>query len=71
MEYFEDRKNCLGVFATISGRDLDPSEIYEEYKSREKMEQTFDTMRVILNWKRHIPLIVKTLRDASSLSFLH
>ena len=60
MEYFEDRKNCLGVFATISGRDLDPSEIYEEYKSREKMEQEFDTMRVILNWKRHIPLIVKT-----------
>ena len=45
MEYFEDRKNSLGVFAIISDLDRSPSEIYEQYKSREEVEQVFDTMK--------------------------
>ena len=31
MEYFEDKKNSLGVFAIISDLDRNPSEIYEQY----------------------------------------
>lgn len=45
MEYFEDKKNRLGVFAIISDLDRNPSEIYEQYKSREEVEQVFDTMK--------------------------
>ena len=45
MEYFEDKKNRLGVFAIISDLDRNPSEIYEQYKSREDIEQVFDTMK--------------------------
>ena len=45
MEYFEDRKEGLGVFAIISDLDRNPSEIYEQYKSREEVEQVFDTMK--------------------------
>ena len=45
MEYFEDKKNRLGVFAIISDLDRKPSEIYEQYKSREEVEQVFDTMK--------------------------
>ena len=45
MEYFEDKKNRLGVFAIISDLDLNPSEIYEQYKSSEEVDQVFDTMK--------------------------
>ena len=45
MEYFEDKKNSLGVFAIISDLDRNPSEIYEQYKSREEVEQAFDAMK--------------------------
>ena len=45
MEYFEDKKNRLGVFAIISDLDRKPLEIYEQYKSREEVEQVFDTMK--------------------------
>ena len=45
MEYFEDRKSRLGVFAIISDLDWNPSEIYGQYKSREKVEQVFDTIK--------------------------
>ncbi len=45
MDYFEDRKSRLGVFAIISDLDRNPSEIYEQYKSREEVEQVFDTMK--------------------------
>jgi transposase len=45
MEYFHDKKNLLGVFAIISDLDRNPSEIYEQYKSREEVEQVFDTMK--------------------------
>ncbi|MGP6207579.1 transposase [Cuniculiplasma sp. SKW3] len=45
MEYFHDKKNRLGVFAIISDLDRNPSEIYEQYKSREEVEQVFDTMK--------------------------
>ena len=45
MEYFQDRKKHLGIFAIISDLDRNPSEIYEQYKSREEVEQGFDTMK--------------------------
>ncbi|MCW6171139.1 MAG: transposase [Thermoplasmatales archaeon] len=45
MEYFQDKKSRLGVFAIISDLDRSPSEIYEQYKSREEVEQVFDTMK--------------------------
>ena len=45
MEYLEDKKSRLGVFAIISDLDGDPSEIYGQYKSREELEQVFDTMK--------------------------
>lgn len=45
MEYFQDKKNRLGVFAIISDLNRNPSEIYEQYKSREEVEQVFDTMK--------------------------
>jgi transposase len=45
MEYFEDKKNSLGIFAIISDLDRNPWEIYEQYKSREEVEQVFDTMK--------------------------
>ena len=45
MEYFEDKKKRMGVFAIISDLDRNPSEIYEQYKSREEVEQVFDTMK--------------------------
>ena len=45
MEYLEDRKSRLGVFARISDLDRNPSEIYGQYKSREEVEQVFDTMK--------------------------
>ncbi|MEM0135885.1 MAG: IS1634 family transposase, partial [Thermoplasmatales archaeon] len=45
MEYFEDKKRSLGVFAIISDLDQNPSDIYEQYKSREEVEQVFDTMK--------------------------
>jgi len=45
MDYLEERKNRLGVFAIISDMDRNPSEIYEQYKSREEVEQVFDTMK--------------------------
>ncbi|MHB8560767.1 MAG: transposase [Thermoplasmataceae archaeon] len=45
MEYFQDRKKHLGIFAIISDLDRNPSEIYEQYKSREEVEQVFDTMK--------------------------
>ncbi len=45
MEYFENKKNSLGVFAIILGLDRNPSEIYELYKSREEVEQAFDAMK--------------------------
>ena len=44
MEYFEDRKNRLGVFAIISDLDRNPSEIYGQYMSRDEVEQVLDTM---------------------------
>ena len=45
MEYFEDRKESLDVFAIISDLDKASSEIYEQHKSREEVEQVFDTMK--------------------------
>ena len=45
MEYFHDKNNLLGVFAIISDLDRNPSEIYEQCKSREEVEQVFDTMK--------------------------
>ena len=45
MEYFEERKKSLGTFAMVSDLDRKPSEIYEQYKSREEVEQAFDTMK--------------------------
>ena len=38
MEYFEEKKRRLGVFAIISDLDRSPSDIYEQYKSREEVE---------------------------------
>ena len=32
MEYFEDKKNRLGVFAIISDLDRNPSDIYGQHK---------------------------------------
>ena len=34
VEYCEDRKESPGVFAIISDLDRNPSDIYEQYKSR-------------------------------------
>lgn len=45
MEYFDEKKRRLGVFAIISDLDRNPSDIYEQYKSREEVEQVFDTMK--------------------------
>ena len=45
MEYFDEKKHGLGVFAIISDLDRNPSDIYEQYKSREEVEQVFDTMK--------------------------
>jgi transposase len=45
MEYFHDKKSRMGVFAIISDLDRNPHEIYEQYKSREEVEQVFDTMK--------------------------
>ena len=45
MEYFEDKKKRLGAFAIMSDLDRNPSEIYEQYKSREEVEQVFDIMK--------------------------
>ena len=45
MEYLKDRKNRLGVFAIISDLDRNPFEIYGQYKSREKVELVFHTMK--------------------------
>ncbi len=45
MEYFDDKKDRLGVFAIISDLNRNPSEIYDQYKSREEVEQVFDTMK--------------------------
>ena len=45
MEYFDEKKHGLGVFAIISDLDRNPSDIYEQYKSREEVEQAFDTMK--------------------------
>ncbi len=45
MDYFHDRKKYLGIFAIISDMDQKPYEIYEQYKSREEVEQVFDTMK--------------------------
>ncbi|MHB1708016.1 MAG: transposase [Thermoplasmataceae archaeon] len=45
MDYFQDRKKHLGTFAIISDLDRKPCEIYEQYKSREEVEQVFDTMK--------------------------
>lgn len=38
MEYFEEKKRRLGVFAIISDLDRSSSDIYEQYKSREEVE---------------------------------
>ena len=45
MEYFEDRKNRLRVFAIMSDLDRNPSEIYGQYKSGNEVEQAFNTMK--------------------------
>ncbi len=45
MEYFDEKKHRLGVFAIISDLDRNHSDIYEQYKSREEVEQVFDTMK--------------------------
>ena len=45
MEYFEEKKRHLGIFAIISDLDRKSSEIYEQYKSREEVEQVFDVMK--------------------------
>lgn len=45
MEYFEDGKSCLGVFAIISDLDLNPSKKYKQYKSTKEMEQVYNTMK--------------------------
>ena len=45
MEYFEEKKRRLRVFAIISDPDRNPSDIYGQYKSREEVEQAFDTMK--------------------------
>lgn len=45
MEYFEEKKRHLGIFAIISDLGRKSSEIYEQYKSREKLEQVFDVMK--------------------------
>ena len=45
MEYFEEKKRRLGTFAIVSDLDQSPSYIYEQYKSREEVEQVFDTMK--------------------------
>ena len=52
MEYFEDKKTRLGVFAIISDLDRNSSEKYEQYKSREEVEQAFDTMKGVLESDR-------------------
>lgn len=45
MEYFEEKKRRLGTFAIASDMDRRLSNIYEQYKSREEVEQVFDTMK--------------------------
>ena len=45
IESFEDEKKPLGRFSILSDLDRDPSDIYEQYKSREEVEQVFDTMK--------------------------
>lgn len=47
-EYVENKKNSLGFFAIISNLDLNPSELYVQYESREEVKQVFDTMKVNL-----------------------
>ncbi len=39
MDYFDEKKHRIGIFAIISYLDRNPSEIYEQYKSREGVEQ--------------------------------
>ena len=45
MEYFEEKKRRLGVFAIISDLDRSPSDRYEQYESREEVKQVLDTMK--------------------------
>lgn len=45
MEYFHDKKNLLGGFAIIFDLDRNPSELYEQYNSREEVEQVFDKVK--------------------------
>ncbi len=45
MEYFNDRKEMLGIFSIISDLNQKPEQIYSQYKSREEVEQVFDTMK--------------------------
>ena len=45
MEYFKDKKDGLGTFSIISDLDQEPGKIYNQYKSREEVEQVFDTMK--------------------------
>ena len=45
MEYFDDKKDGLGTFSIISDLDQEPEKIYNQYKSREEVEQVFDTMK--------------------------
>ncbi len=45
MEDFDQGRKSLGVFSIISDLDRDPREVYEQYKSREEVEQVFDLMK--------------------------
>ena len=45
MEYIEDKRKRMCVFAIISNLDRIPSKIYWQYKSGEEVEQVFDRMQ--------------------------
>ena len=40
-----DARKTLGKVSLLSNLDADPKDIYEMYKSREEVEQVFDTMK--------------------------
>ncbi|MEM3191302.1 MAG: transposase [Candidatus Parvarchaeota archaeon] len=45
MEYFNDRRETLETFSIVSDLDQKPEKIYNQYKSREEVEQVFDTVK--------------------------
>jgi len=45
MVSFDKGRKLLGMFSIVSDLDRDPREVYEQYKSREEVEQVFDLMK--------------------------